>query len=306
MTGAGESLEHSSCPLGCGAPVRSAGHRNEYRLLRCGRCAHLFTANPPSAEVLDQHYSRYSYDKHGLDTVPPFVFDRLAQILAPFEQYRQNNRLLDVGFGAGALLRVAQKCGWDVFGIERSPLAVEQARANGFKNVQVADIADAPFPDGYFDVVVMFELIEHLIDALPFLRHGRRLLRGGGLLYVTTPNGSGISGRLLSARWSVAAPPEHLQLFSPRSLRQALASAGFDRVAIRTEGVNPFELARHLGQRVRPGTPPSKPAASTSSVALNERLSGSAWGSLAKEGVNGVLRLLSLGDAMKASAVKPG
>lgn len=303
---AAEPYMLSSCPMGCRTAVRDAGMRDRYRLLRCQRCQHLFTANPPSAAQLDQHYSRYSYDRHGLETIPAFVFERLDRILSRFDSHRSLNRLLDVGFGAGAVLKVAQARGWQVYGIERSPLAVDQARANGFVNVQVADIAEAPFPEGHFDVVVMFELIEHLTDALPFLRHGQRLLRPGGMLYVTTPNGSGISGRLLSARWSVAAPPEHLQLFSPRSLRQALANTGFDTVKIRTEGVNPYELARHLKQRVRPSTAPAEPAASTSSVALNERLSGSTWGALAKDGVNGVLRLLSLGDAMKASAVKPG
>ena len=159
----------------------------------------------------------------------------------------------------------------------------------------MADIAEAPFADGHFDVVLMFELIEHLTDALPFLGHSRRLLRDGGLLYLTTPNGSGISGRFMSANWSVASPPEHLQLFSPRSLRQALASTGFGSVDIRTEGVNPYELLSFVKQRVRPAPAVAAAGAPPSSVALNERLTASTWGSLVKGGVNGVLRLLSLG-----------
>ena len=101
MQAAAQSLVHTSCPLGCGAAVRPAGQRDEYQLLRCDQCDHLFTANPPSAAQLDQHYSRYSYDKHGLDTVPPFIFERLDQILAGFDRYRLYNRLLDIGFGAG-------------------------------------------------------------------------------------------------------------------------------------------------------------------------------------------------------------
>jgi hypothetical protein len=65
--------------------------------------------------------------------------------------------------------------------------------------------------------------------------------------------------------------------------------------------VNPYELLSFVKQRVRPA---ATAAPTPSSVALNERLTGSPWGSLVKDGVNGVLRLLSLGDAMKASAVK--
>ena len=293
--------------MGCKAAQRRLGTRNGYHLVRCSGCRHVFTANLPSDQTLAEHYRRYSYDNHGLASISPFIFQRLDEIMAPFDRYRRLNRLLDVGFGAGAALTVAKRRGWQVHGIERSTLAVDQAKANGFDDVLVADLEDAPYADGHFDVVMMVELIEHLPDARRFLRLGRRLLREGGLLFLTTPNGSGISGRLLATEWSVAMPPEHLHLFSPRSLQQALEASGFEAVKVWTEGMNPYEITRFLKRRFSAPSgngDASQAYPAVNSVKLNERLSGSRWGKVAKQSVNRMLRWLHLGDAMKAMAEK--
>ncbi len=294
-----------TCPLRCSAGIRQVGVRNGFHLNRCSACSHLFTSNLPDQAAMDEHYRRYSYDHRGLETVKPFIFDRLDEVIAPLESYRRTNRLLDVGFGAGAMLKVAQRRGWQAFGIERSALAVEQAIKNGFPDVQVGDLANGPYPADHFDVIVMSELIEHLDDPQPYLRQAWRCLRPGGVLYLTTPNGAGISGRLLSANWSVVCPPEHLQLFSPVSLRRSLQAGGFQNIVIHAEGVNPYEVGRFLFQRTKGGPVSNGNVAKPyKSVSLNERMVTSRWGSIVKRLANTGLRTVRMGDALKAWAVK--
>jgi SAM-dependent methyltransferase len=293
----------SSCPLGCSGPVRDLGSRNGFQVVRCSRCRHLFTTNLPSDDALDAIYSLYSYKKRGLKSMSKFIFTRMDEILSRFDPYRSTNRLLDVGFGSGVVLAVGRDRRWDVFGIERSALAVEQARENGFDHVVEGDFVTAPYAEGFFDVIVMSELIEHLPDPLPFLSAARKFLRPGGLLYLTTPNGAGLSGRVLSSDWTVVAPPEHLQLFSPESLRATLGRCGFADVTINTEGFNPYEMVRFFRHKV--GGPQVAASSKHHSAALNETLGRNRWGTMMKSSANVVLRAFRLGDSLKAYAEKP-
>jgi 2-polyprenyl-3-methyl-5-hydroxy-6-metoxy-1,4-benzoquinol methylase len=292
-----------SCPLDCSHPqAREIGSRDGYRIARCKGCAHLFTINLPGEALLEEYYRNYSYHIHGLQKLPPLVFKRLDQTLYGMEKYRRLNRLLDVGFGAGAILEVGRRRGWNVFGIEHSSLAVEQALANGFSGAVHGDFLQDHFGPGSFDVVAMVELIEHLPEPMPFLSHAYRLLRPGGVLFLTTPNGNGLSGRFLATRWSVLTPPEHLSLFSPRSLKQSLSRCGFQKIRVKTQAVNPYELLREVRRRLGSdsGTSGSPPQHSSSS--LNERLHATRTGQAGKSIANAVLQLSKLGDSLKVHA----
>lgn len=261
----------------------------------------------PTPAELDALYARYSYDSRDLETVPDFVASILAGVIASFEPYRRTGRFLDVGFGAGSLLRAAKAGGWETHGIEFSRLAVEQARANGFEHAIEGDFLNAPYSAGHFDVVAMDGVIEHLTNPAAFMRHAQLLLRPGGLLYITAPHGSGLSRRLLGAAWSVCAPPEHLHLFSRRSARRALRAAGFTDIDLSTRGVNPYEILNHVRGRVR-----AAPSGAhsfdrvESSYRLNGALVGNPAGRVFKQLVNGVLSATGLGDQLVARATKSG
>src|SRR6185369_14573470 len=240
-----------SCPICGGSSLRPLKAKNSYAMARCLACRHLFATRAPSEAELADYYARYCYEAAGLERVPPFIFKRLTEVVAGFRSYRNTNRFLDVGFGAGAMLRVAKEAGWDVYGIEFSGLAVEQAWKNGFTNATHGDFLRAPYEPESFDVIVGIELLEHLPDPLPFIRQAARLLAPGGLFYSTTPNGAGLSGSMLGVDWSVCAPPEHLHLFSPESVREALILSGFGRVRVACEGINPFEILHHYRGKFR-------------------------------------------------------
>lgn len=295
-------MSHSICPI-CGAAGSPFGHKGGFSLSRCRRCGHLYAEEVPSPEELNSRYARYSYDRNGLETVPGFVFSRLTSLLRPLKREGAPSRLLDVGFGAGALLQAARELGFEVFGLEVSSLAVEQAQANGFLAVH-GDLLQPPWPSGSFDVLCMIELLEHLPDPVAYLASARKLLAAGGVLLLTTPNGASLSARWLGVNWSVVGPPEHLHLFSPTSLRHALQRTGFVSRRIRTEGVNPFELldSLHIGR-----WPNSDIARSGMRVwtaqGLNSRLESNSVGRVLRATANMVLSASSLGDSLKAQAV---
>jgi len=309
-----ESLPTTTCPACRAAAPPALGETAGYHARLCSKCAHTFVEDMPSAETLAAVYATYGYDEDDLSTVPPFIFGILGGVVESFEAYRSaGGRLLDVGFGVGALLRVARDAGWTTHGIEASSAAVEQGLRYGLGDLVHGDFLKAEWPAEHFDVIVMTELIEHLVEPEPFLRQASRLLRPGGVLYMTTPHGRGVSGRVLGASWSVLRPPEHLHLYSIASMREVLRRTGFARSTVYTQGILPHEIVTHVRSRLRRGTAgeagnarlaaePANPERVQKSSALNESVTQSPVGRIAKRVANGVLRTTRLGDSLRVYA----
>jgi SAM-dependent methyltransferase len=274
---------------------------------RCRSCQHLFMESFPAPEVLGKLYARYGFARMSLAATPTFLRERGRALAHELERYATRRRILDVGFGAGVLLQAFTERNWQAYGIEASQAAVEQACAAGLKHVSHGDFLDASYADGFFDVVVMTELIEHLPDPRPYLQQAWRILRPGGLLYLTTPHGRGISARVLGLSWSVVAPPEHLNLFSRASLSLLLEQVGFMPVRWRIEGGNPLELLHRL-RALSIGRSRSEAAPScnrvASGMAMSSRLDSTRSGRLLRRALNGVLQLTQLGDSLRVAAIR--
>lgn len=300
------------CPICAGADVRPFGERSGFTVAQCGACRHSFVHPLPTRAELDAVYERYSYDRSHLDAMPAFLRPLIDEKVRSFDAYRRSGRLLDVGFGAGGLLRSASAHGWTPYGIELSALAVEQARQNGLGEIVHGDFLTAPFEPGFFDVIVMSELIEHLLAPEAFVRRARALLAPGGLLYLTTPHGRGLSGRVLKETWSVCSPPEHLHLFSRQSIERCLAEGGFGPIRIEARNVHPHELVRWATRPLRGRHADRAPTAFGAddrvqgSYRVNAGLVRSRWGRLLKRAANAVLDVTALGDGLVVRATAPG
>jgi 2-polyprenyl-3-methyl-5-hydroxy-6-metoxy-1,4-benzoquinol methylase len=201
-----------------------------------------------------------AYENPGND----FYFERIdEEVTGHFDTYLQfcreqcntgsrAPRLLDIGCGNGALLSRAKKQGFITEGIETcSPLA-DVARKTLDCVVHTTLLSECRFSTGTFDVITMYDLIEHLQDPIDDLRRVQFWLKPGGVLFVLTPNDEALLRRLarLAFRASfhrIQRPmhtlyyAHHLSYFTSRSLRSLFEGVGLDM--IRTETRNQ-ELAR--------------------------------------------------------------
>jgi 2-polyprenyl-3-methyl-5-hydroxy-6-metoxy-1,4-benzoquinol methylase len=271
-------------------------------MISCRRCKTLYTSylpDPGQAEDYDSYY-----DEENL-TAPDFINRRLDEIMTDFASYRQHGRLLDVGFGAGTLLDAARRAGWQPFGVEVAARAVEQVRGLGF-DVFCGTLQEARYPDNFFDVVTLSEVLEHVSDPHVVLHEIARVLRPGGLLWATTPHGRGISASMLGLKWSVVNPPEHLQLFSRNGGERMLRAAGLTLVRMVSQGVNPYELLQSLRGIDQPVAADKSQADERveSSYRLNEALMASSSRRRLKDVLNRLLSLGRLGDSLKIWAEK--
>src|SRR5262249_34423073 len=233
----------SLCP-GCQSGTwRLLGDKNGYELMECRGCGNVSARLGSDQRARSGIYEHYYRD--GSFETPPVTATSLERLVISFRRFRFTGRLIDIGFGEGALLNAAERRGWICHGTEIDLRALEYGRQRGW--VVAGDTAgDERFPKHGFDVVTMIELLEHVQDPERFLRAAFDLLRPGGILYLTTPNAQSLNYCLLGLQWSVFCPPDHLTIWTTRGFRAALGRAGFRCRRIRREGLNPCEIVAHL------------------------------------------------------------
>jgi 2-polyprenyl-3-methyl-5-hydroxy-6-metoxy-1,4-benzoquinol methylase len=173
-------------------------------------------------------------------------------------------RLLDVGCGDGTRLARWQCMGWQVEGQEVDATAAERARNLHGLRVHLGTLSALALPGSTFDVVTMSHVIEHVPDPLALLQECHRLLKPSGRLIAVTPNVNSLGHHHFGSNWLWLDPPRHLHLFSPATLGQLGARAGFPSPQTRTTAANAQFLAegslsvartgRHrFGARMAPG-----------------------------------------------------
>ena len=142
-------------------------------------------------------------------------------------------RLLEIGSSVGLFLDEARQRGWDAFGIEPSRWAAESARAHGL-SVFNGTLEEFVPDGGLFDVVVSWDVWEHLQDPVAAMRRAYELLRPGGLFVFTTVNLGGLGRRLFRGRWPWFMRM-HLHYFTRESLTRLVRSSGFELLSTSTE-----------------------------------------------------------------------
>jgi SAM-dependent methyltransferase len=158
-------------------------------------------------------------------------------------------RLLEVGCGLGYFLDMAFEEGFEPTGIEFNRHAVERLRRKYAFPILSGALETVELAPGSFDVVAMFDVIEHLRDPFAALDRLHGALTPHGVLAVATPDAESWVSRLIGKRLEdFRRTREHLFFFGRRTLRTVLAEHGFDVITVRSIG-HTFEVA-HLLDRL--------------------------------------------------------
>ncbi len=147
--------------------------------------------------------------------------------------FRGEGRILDVGCGTGKDLRSLRERGWDAYGVEFSPVAVEYAKRKYGLNVTLGDLASARYESKFFDVVFFNHSLEHMYDPLEILREAHRILKPKGLLVIHIPNAGSFEARLFRQWWVQWDVPRHLYHFTKRTMVKLLDMSGFKLLRIK-------------------------------------------------------------------------
>lgn len=192
---------------------------------RCPDCGHLARAGDVDLPEPHAPFVERVMDHRA---VRDLVYAPRLRWLARHAAITGRTRLLDVGCGTGGFLDLARRRrGARVAGVELDAALAARAAARGLE-VTAGDFADVPAGD--FDVVTMFQVLEHLPDPRAALVRAFGLLRPGGVLCVEVPVADCVARRLFGRYWFPLLPPYHRHICTRRSLR-ALAPPGAREVA---------------------------------------------------------------------------
>jgi SAM-dependent methyltransferase len=210
------------------------------RIVKCRTCNLIFPNPMPYPSGEDTRYTNVSGYFEDVMAVTDEGRRQMGDNLAREAERLSGGRgkFLDIGCGRGEVVRAASERGWEAEGCDLSEDFVRYAReVNGVK-AQAATLEQIHYPEASFDVVTMVEVIEHLYDPAETVKELGRVVRPGGLVYISTPNEESVYQTLgnlyYKARgldWVVNLCPTwnlyHIQGFSPRSLRYLLERNDF-------------------------------------------------------------------------------
>ena len=172
------------------------------------------------SEAVDENYvsqaeTRALTFRHGLGTI-----ERLAG---------GKGKILDVGCAGGLFVKEARDAGWDAYGVEPCKWLVDWGVKNHRLNLKATTLEKAKYPSNYFDVVTLWDVLEHVPDPKATLEECNRILKPNGLVVVNYPNWGSRLAQFFGRKWWFLLSI-HLYYFTPKTIKKMLEVTGYEQV----------------------------------------------------------------------------
>lgn len=233
-------LETISCPV-CGSYSHRVIFKSKdfrfkmnndifFNVVSCNNCS-LFFLNPrPKKSHIAEVYPLRFYEKD-----KSFLFKliepcfRISQQLTIrlLKKHRKNGKTLDIGCGSGDFVLAMQKNGYDAWGVEPNLYAKEFAINCIEGRILCKDIKECNFSPKSFDIITMFQSLEHIDEIKSLFGEIKRVLKDDGLLYICVPNMDFFEFKLLGPYSYNLEVPRHLYFFRRKSIKEFLLKNGF-------------------------------------------------------------------------------
>lgn len=211
-------------------------------LKQCKHCKHVFAPLSLSLSEAEELYGKDYF--HGEEYVD-YVSERESLIknfrlrnkeLKPFIEFSSSD-LLDVGCAYGFYVEESNKHFNKAIGIDIAAEAVNYGRKELKQNLINGDLLSHDFGAQKFDLITMWDTIEHLNEPKKYLQKIHELLNPSGVVVFTTGDISSLVPKIRGKKWRMIHPPTHLHYFSPDSAKHLLESTGFKICKIKHSGV---------------------------------------------------------------------
>ncbi|MFQ5580527.1 MAG: class I SAM-dependent methyltransferase, partial [Nitrospiria bacterium] len=244
-----KSISFTLCPL-CQADqttqplaLRDWGYGGPgcFSMVRCLHCGVRYLNPRPTPTQMATYYpSHYTPYKTAIEDEPWTLMRwmrrrKIVQKRRLVERFSKGDagHILDLGCSTGIFLAEMKGAGWQAKGVELNAEAAAYAQRRFGLDVVVGRLLEVTLPIATFDVVTMWDVLEHTFEPLATLQQAHDLLKPGGIVACTVPNEHSFDRLLFGATWVGYDAPRHLTVFSPDTLRRALVKAGFQVLTLR-------------------------------------------------------------------------
>lgn len=225
-----------------------------FNIVQCQTCGLIYTNPKAKGDVFANKEGGSARSDAATANKP--IYDKGTAAICKHFPTTSPLKVLDIGSAHGGFLAYAKQLNWDAEGVDINPILVEKARQRGF-TIHEGYLDELNLPTNFYDVVTMWDVIEHLDDPKGFLETILTLLKPGGVLFFHTGNANFqiAKAQLLSKSfpnrgpWII--PFQHIYHFDPASGQAISAAAGFEPISAFFCGTLHY---RHAKKRLSLGT----------------------------------------------------
>lgn len=256
-------MKENQCPA-CASKNKSERFANPvgFEFAVCAGCGTVYMDPVPTDESLGRLYNDDSYTFHWTDSKAghgeeTFDYENVMSLVG--QRGGEKLRLLDVGCASGGFLEACRH-DFEADGVELNAETAQLARDRGF-DVTIGTLQDVD-REGYYDVITMRQLVEHITEPVVLMQESRRLLRPGGIVYLNTPNPDSASFHRLKSLHTHVSSFAHVSLLTKEGLSRVAELAGLELSAHEYCGgidyalhdaiTRPFSSYRHRMARYSP------------------------------------------------------
>lgn len=243
-------IRKRNCPnCGCNSYVSFFLTQDLFDYVKCKNCGFVYALQVLTFETRCSLYGGLTGG--GVTEVccaPAEVESDVRRFRFPLKRilkYQRSGTLLDIGCGVGNFLVQARECGFSVSGIETHAEFKEVARSKFNIHVDLGLFEEMDLPENRFEVVTMWETLEHIHDPKSSLLRVFKILSPKGILAISVPNVANL-GFLLLREYSGHRGGEHINFFSPFTLSRMLTDCGFKILEHYTTGNSNWKAIMNL------------------------------------------------------------
>lgn len=248
--------ETSNCPACNSSDRENKFKKYDLNFVQCNNCQTIYMNPRPSKNSMDIYYKTSRNYKYWAENIFPGSSEarkkmicepslkRITNILGKFLDFKKCDALeIGPGFGLFADLCSKKNIFRSLEVLEPTPPLASHCKNIGLKVHETT--VESFKKKEYYDLVIAFEVIEHIYDPSFFLLKTKELLKENGFVVLSCPNGIGFDTEMLGP-YSPSVDNEHVNLFSPSGIEHIFKSNGFKLISIQTPGKMDVEIVHNF------------------------------------------------------------
>ncbi len=236
------------CPVCASNGSKCLYNKHGLAYRKCRVCGLMYASPRPSSEIIEARLEMFA------DQIPSSAQSLQDRVNFQMERTRliksfiPSGKLLDFGCGDGSFVKAAKITGYDAVGIEKANGAADYASKYYDVVVHPGDIQNIDLSQMQFDIITLWDVLEHLPDPVSICNILAKLLSKNGMLVILTPHSEGLSAKLKRSDYWVFGPRDHVCLFSTKTIKYFLQKTGLHVECVTTKDLVPWNPPEYKGE----------------------------------------------------------